>query len=117
MSDPILSRGFPVPSEEEHMRCIGAFVCRLAQIVLLRSQPVVRHPATVLVDADPDERVLVYLSGVREASPVEIRATLGLSRSMTYRVLQRLVLLRQVASRGSTKSVVYCALPVDPMRN
>ncbi|MDP1578796.1 MAG: hypothetical protein Q8M02_00860 [Candidatus Didemnitutus sp.] len=106
------------PTEEERMRRIGAFVCRVAQFeprppCALPPPPV---PAPALIAA-PDERVLAYLCRVREASPVEIRLTLGLSRSMTYRSLQRLALIGRVASHGSTKSVLYRAIDVDPSRN
>lgn len=104
-------------SEEQRMRRIGAFICRVAQFEPSRPSPAAQPFVDLVSDADPGERVLAYLDSVCEASPIEIRATLGLSRSMTYRVLQRLVLLRQVASRGSTKSVAYRATHGDPTRN
>lgn len=114
MSDP--NPFSAVIPEEERMRRIGAFVCRVAR---LGSQPPSASPPPVVLadDADPDERVLAYLGRMREASPVEIRVSLGLSRSMTYRALQRLVLTGRVLSRGSTKAVVYGAVPADLTRN
>lgn len=117
MSEPVVFAGCEALSEEERMRRIGAFVCRVAWFSLNEVPPDWRSSAVVANDAKPDKRVLAFLGSVREASPIEIRATLGLSRSMTYRVLQRLVLLRQVASYGSTKSIVYSALAFDPKRN
>jgi hypothetical protein len=103
-------------SEEERMRRIGAFVCRVARLAPL--PPFESPPLVVLAeDAAPDARILAYLGTGREASPVEIRLTLGLSRSMTYRALQLLALEGLVARRGSTKSVLYRAIAFDPTRN
>ena len=107
--------------EEERMRRIGALVCRIA--MQLPEPPEPRRPMPVIIpgplanEAVPEELVLAYLRGVREASPVEIRLTLGLSRSMAFRTLQRLVLAGQAATSGSTKAVVYRAVTSDPSRN
>ncbi|MBL9219072.1 MAG: hypothetical protein JNG82_11325 [Opitutaceae bacterium] len=115
MTDPTLFS--TVIPEEERLRRIGAFVCRVAQLAQ-PSPPAEPTPPVVLADAaDPDERVLAFLGRGREASPVEIRLSLGLSRSMTYRALQRLVLTGRVLSRGRTKAVVYGAVPADLTRN
>lgn len=106
-----------VISEEERMRRIGVFVCRIARLEAVPLPPALLARPNVLENAGPDERVLCYLSGGREASPVEIRLSLGLSRTMVYRALQRLALEGQVASCGSTRAVVYRAVAIDPTRN
>jgi uncharacterized membrane protein len=104
------------PADEERLRHIGAFICRLAQQLPEPSPK--EAPARVLPEDDaPDARILAYLGRGREASPVEIRLSLGLSRTMTYRALQRLALEGQVVSHGSTKAVVYRAVAIDPARN
>lgn len=104
-------------ADEERLRHIGAFICRLAQ-QLPEPAPKEAPPPRVLPEDDaPDARILAYLGRGREASPVEIRLSLGISRTMTYRALQRLALEGQVVSHGSTKAVVYRAVAIDPARN
>lgn len=109
--------GSPSIAEEERLRRIGAFFCRLAQRLTPEVQFVMEPSVALPPDADPEPRVLTYLRDRREASPAEIRLALGLSRSMIYRSLKRLALEGQVASRGHTKALVYHAVPVDPTLN
>jgi len=118
MSAPTLFPGLPSAAlpEEEQMRRIGAFICRVARFSS-PPPPLSLSPFVLVEDADPDERVLAYFRRVREASPVEIRVALGLSRSMTYRSLQRLTLGGRIMSRGHTKAVVYRVAPFDLNRN
>lgn len=66
---------------------------------LLSVRPTVDHPE--------DERILRYLALVGEASPGEIRGSLGLSRSMTWRALQRLAQTRRIWGSGQTRQLVY----------
>lgn len=106
-----------VSAGEERLRHIGAFICRLAQHLPESSPKEAPRPRVLPEDDAPDARILAYLGRRREASPVEIRLSLGLSRTMTYRALQRLALEGQVVSHGSTKAVVYRVVPIDPARN
>lgn len=95
--------------EQERMRRISALVCR-ATLKLSEAAPMVTPAVEVLAptaDAGSSGRVLAYLDRVREASPVETRLSLGLSRSTVFRSLQQLVTAGQAATRGHTKSVVY----------
>lgn len=119
MSAPTLCslRTNGVIPEEERLRRIGVFVCQIAQLETVSLSPALPTPPIVSENAGPDERVLCYLFGGREAAPGEIRLSLGLSRTMTYRTLQRLELKGQVVSCGSTRAVVYRAVTIDPARN
>jgi CRP-like cAMP-binding protein len=109
---------FPL-SEEERMGRIGAFMCRLA-----RSQPI--EPAKALPPpsdppsdegAAPRDQVIAYLQRHGEVSPLELRLSLGLSRTTAYRLFQRLLDSGTIAIRGNTRSVTYTAIPADPFRN
>ncbi|HRE04161.1 MAG TPA: hypothetical protein PKX00_01035 [Opitutaceae bacterium] len=118
MNDVLKTLPIPVVvSEEERLRRIGAFICGLAA---LEPPPPPNEPPPPIIsgkEAGPENRVLGYLASGREASPIEIRLTLGLSRSMAYRTLRRLSLASAITSRGCTKALVYRALVVDPARN
>lgn len=103
--------------QEERMRRIGVFVCRIVQLEPLPAPPELPPPPIIAENARPDERVLGYLSGRRNASPVEIRLSLGLSRSMTYRSLLRLTRSGLVVGSGSTKAMLYRAIKFDLSRN
>lgn len=96
--------------EEVRMCRIGAFICRLAALEAPLPPEEPLPPLIPAEDADPENRVLGYLAGRRQASPLEIRLTLGLSRSMAYRTLQRLSLAGSIVSRGRTKALVYRAV-------
>jgi len=54
-----------------------------------------------------DARILRYVDLTGEASPGEIRATLGLSRSSTWRALRRLSRTGRLAAVGHTRKLVY----------
>ncbi len=54
-----------------------------------------------------EERIIHYLRLMRAASPVDIRGALGLSRSTTWRVLQRLAKAGRVVGTGHTRQLMY----------
>lgn len=64
-------------------------------------------PVLAMSEHPDDERILRYLDLVREASPAEIRGTLGLSRSSAWRALQRLARTRRIMGSGQTRQLVY----------
>ena len=106
-------------TEEERLRRIGAFMCRLA-----RSQPI--EPAKALPpprdppsdeSTAPRDQVIAYLQRHGEASPQELRLSLGLTRTTGYRLFQQLLDSGTIAVRGNTRSVTYTAMPADPFRN
>lgn len=57
--------------------------------------------------AGDEEKVLRYLSLVGEASPMMLRGVLGLPRTSTYRVLNRLVQSGQIVGDGQTRTLIY----------
>jgi len=63
----------------------------------------------------PDvERVIQFLRVAGEASPANIRSSLGLSRSGAFRVLQSLAHSQRVVTRGQTRTLVYCLNEREP---
>lgn len=105
---------------DERIRRIGALICRIARS--LPNEPHTDEQLDALCAPQPDEsapemKVLGYLRKISEASPAEIRATVGLSRSTTYRTLQRLHSQRRVTCHGRTKALVYRIPDIDPSRN
>lgn len=99
------------------MQRIGAWVCRAAWLVE-EASPAARSVSVACPDVGlPAESIMRYLRACPEASPLVIRSTLGLSRSMTYRSLRQLQVCGMVEVFGRTKSLVYRATGVDPTRN
>ena len=106
-------------SEEQRIHLIGELLCK----GILRS-PALRGsdsgaPASMTADAEePEPRIVDYLRKHRAASPSEIKAVLNLSRSRTYRALQRLLLSGQIAANGGrTSAAAYRLVDFDPSRN
>ena len=61
-------------------------------------------PVAIQTDLPDSERVL-RVTG--QSSPANIRDSLGLSRSGTFRVLQALTHARRIVSHGQTRTLVY----------
>ena len=98
-------------TEEERIRLIGELLCK--GILLSPSLRVGEGgpPAvTVIGTVDAEQRIVDYLKRHRAASPSELRAVLNLSRSGTYRALQRLLLSRQVIANGGRTSAASVLL-------
>ena len=122
MRDEITSARFPSDgglSEEQRIRLIGELLCK----GILRS-PSLRGndggpPAVISTGAgEPELRIVDYLKRHETASPSEMRAVLNLSRSRTYRALQRLLSSRQIAANGGrTSAAGYRLVDFDPSRN
>ena len=106
-------------TEPERIRLIGELLCK--GILCSPSLRANAARATVSSTADagePEQRIVDYLRRHQAASPSEMRAVLNLSRSRTYRVLQRLLLSRQVvANGGRTTAAAYRLADFDPSRN
>lgn len=74
----------------------------------------VRNPTTPN-DTDSEEtRILDYLELTGQGSPVSIRTALGLSRSATYRALQRLTVAGHVVPSGQTRMLAYQLNKAEP---
>lgn len=117
---PLLSTHSSIMPEHERMQRIGAWVCRLAIAAPVTPTPKSAHDEsadTKQFSGDASVRIMSYLRRRIEASPLEIRHSVGLSRSMTYRTLQVLHGSGLVTSVGKTKNLVYRAAQADPMRN
>lgn len=65
-------------------------------------------------DASAEARVVNLLSQRGNASPLEVRATLGLSRTSAYRVLNRLVSAGRIVAAGQTRALMYRLIPAPP---
>jgi hypothetical protein len=113
-------RSFPSSklNESERLQRVAEILCK---VILLSEVDVALHvsdanersksttllPVRPMVDHPEDERILRYLALVGEASPVEIRGTLGMSRSSTWRALQRLAQASRIMGSGQTRKLVY----------
>lgn len=64
-------------------------------------------PVSLQTDLPDSERVIRFLRVTGQSSPANIRDTLGLSRSGTFRVLQALIHARRIVSHGQTRTLVY----------
>jgi hypothetical protein len=112
-------------TESSRRRRIAELLCKA--ILLAEANDAVaaaERAAGVDVPTEPDEatnerneesdRVLQFLSVVREASPATIRESLGISRSTVYRALQRLSREQQVIAEGQTRMIVYRLNQAEP---
>ena len=112
-------------TESSRRRRIAELLCKA--ILLAEANDAVvaaERAAGIDVPTVPDEatnerneesdRVLQFLSVVREASPATIRESLGISRSTVYRVLQRLSREQQVIAEGQTRMIVYRLNQAEP---
>ncbi len=105
-------------TESERLRRVAEILCK---VILLAeadaalhvpsagetAEPATRNPVRPAADHPDDEQILRYLALVGEASPVEIRSTLSLSRSSACRALQRLARARRIRGSGLTRQLVY----------
>lgn len=64
-------------------------------------------PVAMQADLPDSERVVRFLRVTGQSSPANIRNSLGLSRSGTFRVLQALTHARRIVSHGHTRTLVY----------
>lgn len=112
-------------TESSRRRRIAELLCKA--ILLAEANDAVaaaERAAGVDVPTEPDvatnerseesDRVLQFLSVVREASPATIRESLGISRSTVYRALQRLSREQQVIAEGQTRMLVYRLNQAEP---
>jgi DNA-binding transcriptional ArsR family regulator len=112
-------------TESSRRRRIAELLCKA--ILLAEANDAVvaaERAAGIDVPTVPDEatnerneesdRVLQFLSVVREASPATIRESLGISRSTVYRALQRLSREQQVIAEGQTRMIVYRLNQAEP---
>jgi DNA-binding transcriptional ArsR family regulator len=112
-------------TESSRRRRIAELLCKA--ILLAEANDAVaaaERAAGVDVATEPDQvtserneesdRVLQFLSVVREASPATIRESLGISRSTVYRALQRLAREQQVIAEGQTRMIVYRLNQAEP---
>ena len=112
-------------TESSRRRRIAELLCKA--ILLAEAKDAVaaaERAAGVDVPTEPDvatnerseesDRVLQFLSVVREASPATIRESLGISRSTVYRALQRLSREQQVIAEGQTRMIVYRLNQAEP---
>ena len=106
-------------SEEQRIRLIGALLCKgILHSPSLRGNDGGPPAALSAGTGEPEQRIVDYLKRHQTASPSEMRAVLNLSRSRTYRALQRLVLSRQIAANGGrTSAAGYRLVDFDPSRN
>jgi len=104
---------------DERMRRIGELICKgIICSPSLRLEATGAQMRTESVADDPDQRIVDYLRRHHAASPSELRTVLNLSRSRTYRALERLLLSGQVvANGGHTSAVAYRLADFDPSRN
>ncbi|MST93720.1 MAG: MarR family transcriptional regulator [Pedosphaera sp.] len=107
------------PSEVDHVRLIGDLVSKgITCSPALRTGKTMVGDGLVLEATNPAERILHYLRKHDGASPAELRAVLGLSRSSAYRALQRLLEASQVETTGGrTTAAGYRISNFDPSRN
>lgn len=103
-------------SEEDRIRLIGELLSKgiLRSPALARGERSSDHDVPSV--AGPDTRIIDYLRRHGAASPAELRAVLGLSRSGVHRVLRRLSMTGQVVTNGGRTSAVVYRL-TDPSRN
>lgn len=95
---------------------------RLGRIMELLGKAVLLAEASRMIQSGPaldasrandargtqiDHRILSYLSVSREATPVVIRAALGLSRTSAYRSFSRLENAGFIVGRGRARALVY----------
>ncbi len=101
------------------MRRIGELICKgILCSPGLRFDPTGTPVGAEAAIAEPEERIVDYLRRHQAASPSEMRTVLSLSRSRTYRALQRLLLSSQiVANGGRTSAAAYRLADFDPSRN
>ncbi len=64
-------------------------------------------PVAIQTDLPDSARVIRLLRVTGQSSPANIRDSLGLSRSGTFRVLQALTHARRIVSHGQTRTLVY----------
>ena len=106
-------------------------VAEILSAAILRStagEAIQDHPTASAADGEPmhqssrgpeakasdGERVMHYLGLMRAASPLDIRGALGLSRSTTWRVLQRLSREGRIVGMGQTRQLVYQLKSQEP---
>jgi len=106
-------------TEPERIRLIGELLCKgILCSPSLRANAALAMVNPAVDGGEPEQRIVDYLRRHQAASPSEMRTVLNLSRSRTYRVLQRLLLSRQVvANGGRTTAAAYRLADFDPSRN
>ncbi len=106
-------------SEEQRIHLIGELLCKgILRSPSLRGGDVGAPTATTGDAGELEPRIVDYLRKHQTASPAEIKAVLNLSRSRTYRALQRLLSSRQIVSNGGrTSAAAYRLTDFDPSRN
>jgi hypothetical protein len=106
-------------TEPERIRLIGELLCKgILCSPSLRADAASATGSPTVNAGEPEQRIVDYLRRHQAASPAEMRAVLNLSRSRTYRSLQRLLFSRQVvANGGRTSAAAYRLADFDPSRN
>jgi predicted HTH transcriptional regulator len=104
-------------SEEDCIRRIGELICKgILCSPALRDEADNRDSMPAIED-QPSNRIVEYLRVKQVASPAEMRAVLQLSRSTTYRALQRLLDEGRVSATGRTSAAAYRLQELDSQRN
>lgn len=114
---PTALKADAVLTEADRLQRIGEWVCRAARFVVPESSPADSPVPVTGANLAPNDSVLAYLRFRPEASPLELRLSLGLSRSMTHRILLELLAQGLVTRHGRTKAIVYRSQHPDPTRN
>lgn len=103
---------------DERIQRIGELLCKgiLSSPELARPTGTDQSGAVDLLT--PEARILGYLQRHAWASPAEMRAVLGLSRTRTHLALQRLLRTNRIAGNGGkTSAAAYRLTPFDASRN
>lgn len=113
MSEP------PPITDDERVRRIGELICKGILVSPgLRSDREVRPAPDAPGAVDLGSRIVEYLRRHSTASPGEMRVVFNLSRSRTYRALQRLLETRVIVRNGGrTTAAGYRLADIDPSRN
>ena len=106
-----------IPStEEERIRLIGELLCKAIVRASFLDPAVTPRPLGSPLLATFEDRIVDYLRQRGPASPKEMRAMLGCSRSRIQLALQRLRLSGRVMPCGGRTTAVSYRW-VDPTRN